>query len=28
LTYIFISVLIFTLYKEIMAPLDMLKNMG
>jgi type II secretory pathway component PulF len=26
--YLFISVLIFTLYKEIMAPLDMLKNMG
>jgi len=26
--YLFISVLIFALYKEIMAPLDMLKNMG
>ena len=25
--YIFISILIFTLYREIMAPLDMLKNM-
>ena len=26
--YIFIAILIFTLYREIMAPLDMLKNMG
>ena len=28
IAYIFISVLIFTLYQEIMTPLDMLRNMG
>jgi hypothetical protein len=28
IAYLFIYVLIFALYKEIMAPLDMLKNMG